>query len=357
VGYKILVINPGSTSTKVAYFEDDRKVWQETVRHNPEELAKFENIADQHEFRKNTILTLLKEKGVNLSEIDAFVGRGGLLHPMEGGTYRVNEKMLDDLRNRPMGQHASNLGALIAYELAKEAGGKPAFIVDPVVVDEMMDIARPTGWPEFQRRSIFHALNQKAVARLWAKEHGRRYEDVRVIVAHMGGGISIGAHKNGKVIDVNNALDGEGPMSPERSGTLPVYSLALLCFSGKYTRSEMLKKIKGKGGWMAHLGTSNAIELEKRWREGDEHVKLIVGATAYQVAKWIAHMAVALEGKVDAILLTGGLAYFPEFVEEIKRFASWIAPIYLYPGEREMEALAEGALRVLRGEEEAKEYV
>ncbi|WP_449185966.1 butyrate kinase [Zhurongbacter thermophilus] len=357
MGYKILVINPGSTSTKVALFEDEKKLWQETVRHDPAEIQKFDRIADQYEFRKNTILRLLEEKGVSLQEIDAFVGRGGLLKPMEGGTYRVNEKMLDDLRNRPMGEHASNLGALIAYELAQEAGGKPAFIVDPVVVDEMVDIARPTGWPEFQRKSIFHALNQRAIARKWAREQGKDYKDVNVVVAHMGGGISIGAHKQGRVIDVNNALDGEGPMSPERSGTLPVYSLAKLCFEGKYDKKTMLKKIKGQGGWVAHLGTSNAIEIEKDVEAGDEKAQLVVGATAYQVAKWIGHMAAALEGKVDAILLTGGLAYFKWFVDKIKEHAEWIAPIYVYPGEMEMEALALGALRVLKGEEEAKEYV
>lgn len=357
MGYKILVINPGSTSTKIALFDDENKLWQETVRHNVSELQKFESVTDQYDFRKNTILKLLKDKGLGISSIDAFVGRGGLLKPMEGGTYKVNEKMIEDLKFRPMGEHASNLGAIIAYELAKESGGKPAFIVDPVVVDEMVEIARPTGWPEFKRKSIFHALNQRAVARKWAKDRGKKYSDVNVIVAHMGGGISIGAHYKGRVIDVNNALDGEGPMSPERSGTLPVYSLALLCFEGKYDRQTMLKKIKGKGGWVAHLGTSNAIEIEKFVESGDKKAQLIVGATAYQVAKWIGHMAVTLKGQVDAIILTGGLAYFKWFVDRIMERVDWIAPVFIYPGEIEMEALALGALRVLRGEEEAKEYV
>ncbi len=357
MGYKILVINPGSTSTKVALFDDETKVWQETVRHDPKKIQQFEKISDQYHFRKDTILNLLAEKGIALEEIDAFVGRGGLLKPMEGGTYKVNEKMLDDLRNRPMGEHASNLGALIAYELASEAGGKPSFIVDPVVVDEMIDIARPTGWPEFQRKSIFHALNQRAVARKWASERGKQYNEVNVIVAHMGGGISIGAHHKGKVIDVNNALDGEGPMSPERAGTLPVYSLAKLCFDGKYDKKTMLKKIKGQGGWVAHLGTSDAIKIEKGVEAGDEKAKLVVAATAYQVAKWIGHMAAALKGEVDAIILTGGLAYFGWFVDNIKQHVEWIAPVYVYPGEMEMEALALGALRVLKGEEEAKTYV
>ncbi len=354
--YRILVINPGSTSTKIAIFENEKEILKETIRHSTEELSPFERITDQYEFRKRVIMDFLKKAGYDIKDFDAFVGRGGLVRPIPSGTYEVDELMLEELKEGKYGEHASNLGALIANELAKEAGVK-AYIVDPVVVDEMMEIAKYSGHPDFVRKSIFHALNQKAMARKVAKELGKSYEEVNVIVAHMGGGISIGAHEKGKVIDVNNALDGDGPFTPERSGTLPMTQLIDLCYSGKYTYEEVRKLIKGKGGLVAYLGTNDAREVQDRVREGDEKATLVYKALAHQVGKWIGKMAAALKFEVDAIVLTGGLAYDDEFlVPWIKEMVSFIAPVYVYPGGDEERALAEGVLRVLRGEEEAKRY-
>lgn len=353
--FRMLVINPGSTSTKIAVFDDLNPVFVETLRHSSEELAPYNTIFEQYEFRKNVILNALKEKNVPIESLNAVVGRGGLLKPIEGGTYNVNEKMIEDLKIGVQGQHASNLGGVIAYEIAKSVN-IPAFIVDPVVVDEMDEIARISGMPEIQRKSIFHALNQKAVAKRYAKEHGKKYEELNLIVAHLGGGISVGAHRKGRVVDVNNALDGEGPFSPERTGSLPVGDLVKLCFSGKYTLDEIKKKITGKGGLMAYFGTNDARDVEKMMNEGNKEAELVYKAMAYQVAKEIGMCATVLKGEVDAIILTGGLAYGKTFVEWIKERISFIAPVVVYPGEDEMLALAEGALRVLRGEEIAKEY-
>jgi len=354
--YRILVINPGSTSTKLAIFEDDKEVLRDTIRHSAEELAPFEKITDQYEFRKRVIMEFLKKAGYEIKDFDAIVGRGGLVRPIPSGTYEVDDLMLSELREGKYGEHASNLGALIANELAKEAGVK-AYIVDPVVVDEMMSIAKYSGHPDFTRKSIFHALNQKAMARKVAKELGKRYDQVNAIVAHMGGGISIGAHRRGKVVDVNNALDGDGPFTPERSGTLPMTQLIDLCYSGKYTLDEVKKLIKGKGGLVAYLGTNNALEAQKKAESGDEYAALVYKALAHQVGKWIGKMAAALDFNVDAIVLTGGLAYDSEnLVKWIKEMVSFIAPVYVYPGGDEERALAEGVLRVLRGEEKAKRY-
>ncbi len=354
--YRILVINPGSTSTKLAIFEDDKEVLRDTIRHSAEELAPFEKITDQYEFRKRVIMEFLKKAGYEIKDFDAIVGRGGLVRPIPSGTYEVDDLMLSELREGKYGEHASNLGALIANELAKEAGVK-AYIVDPVVVDEMMSIAKYSGHPDFTRKSIFHALNQKAMARKVAKELGKRYDQVNAIVAHMGGGISIGAHRRGKVVDVNNALDGDGPFTPERSGTLPMTQLIDLCYSGKYTLDEVKKLIKGKGGLVAYLGTNNALEVQKKAESGDEYAALVYKALAHQVGKWIGKMAAALDFNVDAIVLTGGLAYDSEnLVKWIKEMVSFIAPVYVYPGGDEERALAEGVLRVLRGEEKAKRY-
>ncbi len=354
--YRILVINPGSTSTKLAIFEDDKEVLRDTIRHSAEELAPFEKITDQYEFRKNVIMEFLKKAGYEIKDFDAIVGRGGLVRPIPSGTYEVDDLMLSELREGKYGEHASNLGALIANELAKEAGVK-AYIVDPVVVDEMMSIAKYSGHPDFTRKSIFHALNQKAMARKVAKELGKGYDQVNVIVAHMGGGISIGAHRRGKVVDVNNALDGDGPFTPERSGTLPMTQLIDLCYSGKYTLDEVKKLIKGKGGLVAYLGTNNALEVQKKAESGDEYATLVYKSLAHQVGKWIGKMAAALDFDVDAIVLTGGLAYDSEnLVKWIKEMVSFIAPVYVYPGGDEERALAEGVLRVLRGEEKAKRY-
>lgn len=353
--FRMLIINPGSTSTKIAVYDDLNPVFVETLRHSTEELSPYKTIFEQYDFRKDVILKAVENKGIHIKTLNAVVGRGGLLKPIEGGTYAVNEAMIEDLKVGVQGQHASNLGGIIAFEIAKSLN-IPSFIVDPVVVDEMEDIARISGMPEIERKSIFHALNQKAVAKRYAKECGKRYEDLNLIVAHMGGGISVGAHKGGKVVDVNNALDGEGPFSPERTGSLPVGELMKLCFSGKYTHDEMKKKICGKGGFVAYLGTNDGREVKKMMDEGNKEAELVYKAMAYQVAKEIGALGAVLCGKVDAIILTGGLAYGTELVEWIKERISFVGPIVVYPGEDEMLALAEGGYRVLTGEEKAKEY-
>jgi len=353
--YKLLIINPGSTSTKIGVYEDEKEVLVETLRHSSEEIARFEGIFEQLDFRKDVILNVLKEKKFDINTLDAIVGRGGLLKPIEGGTYSVNEAMLHDLKIGVQGQHASNLGGIIANEIGRTLG-IPAFIVDPVVVDEMMDVARVSGFPEIERKSIFHALNQKAVAKRYAKEKGKKYEEINLIVAHMGGGISVGAHKAGKIIDVNNALDGEGPFSPERSGGLPVGDLAKMCFSGKYTLEDIKKKINGKGGLVAYLNTNDAKEVSDKAEAGDDKFKLILDAMQYQVAKEIGKCAAVLSGKVDAIILTGGIAYGKSTVNYIKERVEFICPVVVYPGEDELLALAEGGLRVLNHQEKAREY-
>lgn len=355
MSFKLLIINPGSTSTKIGVYEDEKAVLVETLRHQTEEIEKYNSITDQFGFRKEVILNVLKEKDFDITTLNAIVGRGGLLKPIAGGTYAVNDAMLEDLRVAARGEHASNLGALIANEIGKELG-VPAFIVDPVVVDEMDEMARISGIPEIERKSIFHALNQKAVAKRYAKENGKKYEEVNVIVAHMGGGVSVGAHTKGRIVDVNNALDGEGPYSPERSGGVPIGDLVKMCFSGKYTHDEIKKKITGKGGFVAYLGTNNALEVENAALAGEPKAKLIHDAMGYQVAKEIGKCATVLCGKVDAIILTGGMAYGKPMVEVIKERVSFIAPVVVYPGEDELLALAQGAIRVLSGEEEAKIY-
>lgn len=352
---RLLVINPGSTSTKIAVFDDENVILEQTLRHSAEEINSYKRIYDQYEFRKEIILNALKENNIPLESLDAVVGRGGLLKPIEGGTYEINEAMLEDLRQGARGEHASNLGAIIANEIAKGLN-IPSFIVDPVVVDELQDVARITGLKGTERVSIFHALNQKAVARRHAKSLGKRYEDLNLIVAHLGGGISVGAHEKGRVIDVANALDGEGPFSPERAGGLPVGQVIDLCFSGKYTKEEIRKMIVGKGGIVSYLGTNDAREVSKRMHEGDKYAELIYYAMAYQVAKEIGACAAALKGKVDGILITGGIAYDKEFVSWIEERVNFIAPVTVYPGEDELTALAQGGLRVLRGEEKAKIY-
>ncbi|EKQ55584.1 MULTISPECIES: butyrate kinase [unclassified Clostridium] len=355
MSYKLLIINPGSTSTKISVYEDEKEIFGETLRHSSEEISKYKHISDQQNFRTEVILKMLEDNKIDIKGVDAVVGRGGLLKPIISGTYKVNDNMLKDLKESVNGEHASNLGAIIANEIAGSID-KPAFIVDPVVVDEMEEIARLSGIPELPRKSIFHALNQKAVAKKYAKESGLNYEDVNVIVAHMGGGVSVGAHKKGKIIDVNNALDGEGPFSPERSGNVPSGDLARMCFSGKYTLEEILKKITGKGGFVAYLNTNDARVVENAALEGDPKAKLVHDAMGYQVAKDIGAAATVLSGKVDAIILTGGMAYGKPIVNLISERVSFIAPITVYPGEDEMLALAQGVIRVLNGEEEVKEY-
>ncbi|MCK9256151.1 MAG: butyrate kinase [Bacteroidales bacterium] len=354
--YKILAINPGSTSTKIAIFENDKNIFLKNIKHSSEELKPFENITDQYEFRKNTILNELKDAGIDVNQINCIMGRGGLSKPIPSGVYKVNEEMKNDMVNSPLGEHASNLGALIADDIAKNLNNVAAYIADPVVVDEMEDIARISGHPNFERISILHALNQKATARRYARETNQIYEDLNLIVVHLGGGISVGAHKKGKVIDVNNALNGDGPFSPERSGTLPAGQLMSMCFSGKYTKAEIGLMLKGKGGFTAYLDTNDAYEVEMRAKQGDEKAQFISDAMAYQVAKEIGSCATVLKGEVDAIILTGGIAYNKQFCSFIDDMTKFIAPMKIYPGEDEMSALAMNGLMVLKGELKPKEY-
>lgn len=352
---KLLIINPGSTSTKIGVYNDEDEILVETLRHSSEEIGEYETIYDQFQFRKNIILEVLKEKNFDISTLNAVVARGGMLKPMESGTYGVNEKMLEDLKNGVQGQHASNLGGILANEIGNELK-IPSFIVDPVVVDELEDVARVSGMPELPRQSKFHALNQKAVAKRFAKETGKKYEDLNLIVVHMGGGVSVGAHRNGRTVDVNNALDGDGAFSPERSGAVPVGNLIKMCFSGKYSEEEIYSKIVGKGGFVAHLNTNDARDVLKLVSEDNKEAELVYDAFIYQVAKNIGEMSTVLEGKVDAIIITGGIAYSEKVIADIKKRVGWISQIVVYPGEDELLALAQGAIRVLNGEEVAKEY-
>lgn len=352
---KLLIINPGSTSTKIGVFQDKNMIFEKTLRHSVEELSKYERIYDQYEFRKEIILDSLKENNISTKDLDGVVGRGGLLQPIEGGTYEVNEKMIEDLKTGVLGEHASNLGGILAYEIVKENQGK-AFIVDPVVVDELEDVARISGLKEIERMSIFHALNQKAVARRYAKSLHKDYEDLNLIVAHLGGGVSVGVHKKGRVVDVANALDGEGPFSPERSGSLPVGNLVKLCYSNKYKEEEVQSMIKGKGGLVSYLDTNDGIEVAERIKNGDKYAEKIYYAMAYQIAKEIGAVSTILKGEIDGILLTGGLAYDKIFTRWIKEKVFFLGDVVIYPGEDELTALAEGGLRVLKGEEEGKVY-
>ncbi len=353
---KIFTINPGSTSTKIALFENSKQVFLKNVKHSSEDLSKFSCITDQYEYRKNIILEELKAADINIQEIRIIVGRGGLVKPIPSGVYEVNDALIRDLKVGVQGEHASNLGGLIASDLAKSITGAKAYIADPVVVDELCDLARVAGHPLFERVSIFHALNQKAIARTYAKSLPEEYENLNLIVAHLGGGVSVGAHERGKIIDVNNALDGEGPMSPERSGTLPTGQLVKLCFSGKYTQAEIEKMICGKGGYVAHLGSNDAYTVEKAAEAGDAKAKLIQDALAYQVAKSIGASAAVLKGNVDAILLTGGMAYGKPIVDAIRERIEFIAPVHVFPGEDEMAALAMNGLMVATGEVKALIY-
>lgn len=353
---KVLAINPGSTSTKIAVFEGLSPVFIQTLRHSKEELEHFAVVTDQFNFRKNLILEQLEDAEIPLSSIGVVMGRGGLLKPVESGVFAVNEKMVEDLRNCTYGEHASNLGGLIAYDIAQSLPGADAFIANPVVVDELNEFARLSGHPLLPRRSIFHALNQKAVARDHAKQILKKYEDLNLIVVHLGGGITVGAHKNGRVVDVNQGLDGDGPYSPERSGTLPVGDLTRLCFSGKFTLKQVLKMIKGEGGLVAYLDTNNAQEVEERAAEGDNYAKLVYDGMAYQVSKEVGAMAAVLNFKVDGILITGGIAHGKYFTNQIISQCHRLAPVHVYPGEDEMKALAMNGFRVINEEAEIKEY-
>ena len=354
MSHDILVVNPGSTSTKIGVFRDETMLFDVTLRHSAEEIGRYATIADQKDFRKELVVKALADHDYDIHQLSAVSARGGLLRPIHGGTYTVNEKMVEDSRVGVQGQHASSLGALIANEISKEIG-VPAFVVDPPVVDELMDKARISGHPVITRGVKFHALNQKAVAKRYAKEVGKKYEDLNLVVCHMGGGVSVGAHKNGLIIDTQNCVDGEGPFSPERSGSLPVGALVSLCFGGKYTEAEIRKMITGKGGMVAYTGSTDMREITKRAKT-DKDVALVLDAFHYQIAKAIGAMAVSLEGKVDQIILTGGIAYGKETQDALIEQVGWIAPVTVYPGEDELLALTQGALRVLNGEEEARVY-
>ena len=355
--FRILVINPGSTSTKIAVFDDDKEVFKKTLNHKPEELAPFEKLTDQFEFRKNIVEEALEENIIHVDSIDAVVGRGGLLRPVPSGIFKINDKMLADLKDPSIwGRvHASNLGAFIAKSIADELN-VPCFIADPVTVDEMEDIARISGVPGIVRQSLFHALNIRAIARKTAKELNKTMNECNLIAVHMGGGISVAAIKKGKVVDVNNALLGMGPFSPQRAGALPLGGVIDMCFSGEHTKDEIEKKFTKSSGLIAYLGTDNGLEIENKIEKGNEKFKQIVQAMAYQVAKEVGAYATVLKGEVDAIFLTGGLAYDKFLTGWIKERVAFIAPIYMFPGEGEMEALAEAGLRVLTGIEKAKTY-
>ena len=352
---KSLIINPGSTSTKIGVFEDETLLFEETLRHSTEEISQYASIVDQKDFRKNIIVNLLNEKNFDINSLNMVVGRGGMLKPIPGGTYAVTDDLLEDLKIGKQGQHASNLGGILAREIG-DSIGVPSFIVDPVVVDEMMPIARYSGVPELPRTSVFHALNQKAVAKRYANEIGKAYTDLNLIVVHMGGGVSVGAHKNGRVVDIFNALDGDGAFSPERAGSVPSGALIKMCFSGKYTEKEVYKKIVGNGGFNAYMGTNDMRDVEKAVLAGDEKAIEYRDAFILQVAKDMGSMACVLDGKVDKIVVTGGIAYDKGVVAGLKERAEWIAPFTVYPGEDELLALVQGGLRVINGVEEAMKY-
>lgn len=354
--HRILTINPGSTSTKIAVFEDEKELFSKTLRHSAEEIGQFQTVASQFQYRKNIISKELQEAGFELHSFQIIVGRGGLIKPIESGIYEVNEALAHDLEHPVMGEHASNLGGLIAKDIAKEIDGIKAYIADPVVVDELQPIARISGHPAFTRVSIFHALNQKVIGRTYAQEIGKKYEQLNLIIAHMGGGISVGAHHQGQVIDVNNALDGDGPFSPERSGGLPAGQLIEACFNGK-SKNEIKKMVKGNGGVMAYLNTNDIRDLvEKAQQNPESKYALILNAMCYQIGKEIGAMATVLKGRVDAILLTGGIAYSEFVTGYITGMVKFIAPVRIYPGEDEMRALAINGLMVLRGELTPKNY-
>jgi butyrate kinase len=354
--FHILTINPGSTSTKIGIFNNEDPIFIKKIAHDADILNSFSSITKQYAYRKNSIIEELNANSFSLSDIDIIMARGGLLKPMHSGVYEINDRMLEDLSSNIMGEHASNLGGLIAADLAGQTSGIKAYIVDPVVVDEMQDVAKITGHPAFKRIPIFHALNQKAIARKHAASINRAYEDINLIIAHIGGGVSIGAHCRGQIIDVNNALYGDGPFSPERSGSLPAKQVIDICFSGKYSKGEIEKMLVGEGGFMAYFGTNNYLDIKQKAENGDKYVKLILDALAYQVAKYIGSMAVTLKGAVDAILITGGIANDPYICSYISEMVKFIAPVTIYPGEDELSSLAHNGLMLLRGIIHANNY-
>lgn len=351
---RLLTINPGSTSTKIAVFDDTNPVFVENIRHSVDDLAPYRLVSDQFEFRRDLVYDTLKKENIPF-KFDAIVARGGLLKPIEGGVYEVNKTMLDEIEH-PMRNHACNLGCRIAHDFARRIPGCRALTADPGVVDELIDVARISGSPIMPRITTWHALNQRAIARRYAAEHNTRYEDLNLIIAHLGGGISVGAHLKGRCIDVNNAFDGEGPFSPERAGSLPPGKLIDLCYSQKYTQEQLKRRISGNAGLAAHLGTTDVAAIVESIKAGDKHAELVLNGMIYSIAKWIGGTAVSLKGHVDAILFTGGVAYSDYVIDRLKDYVSFIAPIYVYPGENEMLALATNGLGALKGEIEIKEY-
>lgn len=352
--YKILAINPGSTSTKISLYDDERKVFVETLIHNDKELGQYKSIPDQYKFREEKVLDCLEKNNFDIMELATVVGRGGLLPPVQSGAYKVNDVMLDVLKHRPRVEHASNLGGIIAYEIAKIVG-VDAYIYDSVAVDEMEPVAKVTGIPEIERVSFLHALNMRSCAIKVANDMNKRYEDCKFVVAHLGGGITLSVHSGGKMVDLLS--DDEGPFSPERSGRVPGRKLADLCFSGQYNKNDITKKMRGNGGLMAHLNTVDSRKVQKMIERGDQNAKLIFEAMAYQIAKGIGELATVVKGDVDGVILTGGLAYSKILTEWIKERVEFIGEVIIIPGENEMEALTFGALRVLRGEEKYHEFI
>ncbi len=355
MSYKILAINPGSTSTKAALFEDKEMLFDMTLRHTAEELSQFSGITDQLEWRRELIEKALEERGYKVSDLSAVVGRGGLVKPIEGGAYEVNDRLVEDTKHA-VREHASNLGALIARAMADEVGIK-SYIADPVVVDELADVARVSGHPLFPRTSMFHALNSKAIARAYAADSGKAYETLNLIVVHMGGGVSVSVHKQGRVVDTTNALSGDGCFSPERAGRLEPMALLEVCFSGKYSREEISKMIIGQGGLMAHMQTNSMLDVVNGALAGEEKAKLVFDAFCYNVAKDIGAMSTVVCGKVDAILITGGIAYNEHITASLTERCQSIAPVKIYAGENELGSLAENALHALTGEVAAKVYL
>lgn len=357
MNHKVLAMNFGSTSTKVAIYEDDKEVMIQTFRHTNEEMAGIHNMEENAAFRKGVIMAYLREQNVDLTSLDAIVGRGGLMRGIEGGTYIVNDNMLKDLHSCQYGYHVCNLGGILANEIGGELG-KPAYVVDPPVVNEVADVAKLSGHPDFPRRALFHALNQKAIAKRFAEETGRPYDSLNLIVAHMGGGTSVGCHRQGKVVDVNNGLEGEGAFTGERCGGLTALDVVKATLSGQWgkTYAEIRHELCMKSGLVGHTGTNDGREISRRIAEGDKQAELAYRTMAYQVSKEICALAAPLMGKVDAILLTGGFAYDKMLMGWIEEYVSFLAPVHVYPGEDEMLALAQGAMRVLCGKEEAKVY-
>ncbi len=350
----ILAVNPGSTSTKFAIFQGERLIFKESIKHKDEELSRFSTVANQLDYRFNLLTKELDKHQFSLGQLKAVVGRGGFVKPLPSGTYLIDEAMIEHVKTAKYGEHASNLGPMIAYKLSKHLK-IPAYIVDPVVVDELEDVARLSGIPELERKSHVHALNIKAVSRTVAEQLGKKYNEYNFVVAHLGGGISVVAHRKGRIVDVNNA-NNEGPYSPERAGGLPAFQLVQLCYSRRYTEKEMLTKLAKEGGFYAYLGTRNAMQVEEQAKKGDKRAKLVLDGMIYQVAKEIGAMAAVLDGEVDGIILTGGLSYSEYIVQKVKKKVAFISSIYVVPGEEELEALAHGALRIINGKEQAIKY-